>query len=198
MPPIKQQLAHLKNAGFVSVEHFKKQKLECSQFTNTEQLRIEDNQLCTSNTSNTKDRKGIWFWNENANKTNSSMECGEKSNKEKLDCGPEGSKTEKKAVLKTRLGEIKWNKEREKKLREEYSKISQVKIKKNIKVTKELEKEAFKIYNIMAFWQYNQDFGLICEVNTHPELAKGSKSDLSCKIDLLYPLSRVLFGCALF
>ena len=61
MPPIKQQLAHLKNARFALVEHFKKQKLVWSQSINNEQLHIEDNQFRTSNTSNKEDRKSVWF-----------------------------------------------------------------------------------------------------------------------------------------
>lgn len=100
MPPIKQQLAYLKNLKLVLIKHFKKQKLERSQSINTQQLCIENNQLRTSNTSNTKDRKSVWFWNESANKTN------QKSDKKELDCRPEESRTEKKAVLKTQLGEI--------------------------------------------------------------------------------------------
>lgn len=52
MLSIKQQLAYLKNAKLALIEHFKKQKLEQSQFTNTEQL-------YTSNINNTKDRESI-------------------------------------------------------------------------------------------------------------------------------------------
>ena len=89
MPPIKRQLAHLKNARLASVEHFKKQKLERSQSTNTEQLRIEDDQLRTSDTSDTEDREGVWFWNKSANKTDSDSECSGKSDEGELDCGPE-------------------------------------------------------------------------------------------------------------
>lgn len=55
--PSKGQLAHLKNARLASVEHSKKRKLERSQLTNTEQLCIDDDQLCTSDTSNTEDGK---------------------------------------------------------------------------------------------------------------------------------------------
>ena len=124
MPPIKRQLAHLKNARLASVEHFKKQKLERSQSTNTEQLRIEDDQLRTSDTSDTEDREGVWFWNESTNETDSDSECSGKSDEEELDCGPEESRTEKEAILETRPGEIQWNREGEKKLRGGYGKGS--------------------------------------------------------------------------
>lgn len=91
MPPIKRQLAHLKNTRLASVEHFKKQKLKRSQSTNTEQLR-------TSDTRDTEDREGVWFWNESANETDSDSECGGESDEGELDCGPEESRTEKEAV----------------------------------------------------------------------------------------------------
>ena len=118
------RLAYLKNARLASVEHFKKQKLEQSQSTNTEQLCIKDDQLCTSNISNTEDREGVWFWNKSANKTDSDLECSGKSDEEELDCEPEESRTEKEAVLETQLGEIQWNREGEKKLQRRYSKGS--------------------------------------------------------------------------
>lgn len=98
MPPIKRQLAHLKNTRLASVEHFKKQKLKRSQSTNTEQLRIDDDQLRTSDTRDTEDREGVWFWNESANETDSDSECGGESDEGELDCGPEESRTEKEAV----------------------------------------------------------------------------------------------------
>lgn len=59
--PSKLRLAHLKNARLVWVEHLKKQKLERSQLTNTEQLRVDDDQLCISDTSDmshTEDGEG--------------------------------------------------------------------------------------------------------------------------------------------
>ena len=101
MPPIKRQLAHLKKARLASVEHFKKQKLERSQSTNTEQLRIDDDQLRTSDTSDTEDREGFWFWNESANETDSDSECTRESDEGELDCGPEEFRTEKEAVFET-------------------------------------------------------------------------------------------------
>ena len=64
------------------------------------------------------------------------------------------------------------------------------------KVTKELEKKASKTYNIIAFWQCNQDLSLISKINTQRGLAKDSQSGSSYEINPLYPLSQVLFGCA--
>ena len=91
MPRIKRQLAHLKNARLALVEYFKKQKLAQSQSTNIEQLRIDDNQLRASNisdTSDTEDREGVWFWNKSANKTHSDSDFSEKSDEEEWDGGP--------------------------------------------------------------------------------------------------------------
>ena len=195
MPPIKRQLAHLKKARLASVEHFKKQKLERSQSTNTEQLRIDDDQLRTSDTSDTEDREGFWFWNESANETDSDSECSGESDEGELDCGPE-SRTEKEAVLETRPGEIQWNREGEKKLREGYGKGSRATTERRKKVAKELEKEASKMYNIMALWRRNQDLGLVPEANTQPGLAEDSQSGPSCEIDPLCPLSQVPSDCA--
>lgn len=128
MPPIKRQLAHLKNARLASVEHFKKQKLARSQSTNTEQLRIDDDQL---RASDTEVREGVWFWNKSANETDSDSECSERPDEEELDGGPgelDGgpweSRTEKEAVTETQVGKIKWNREGEKKLRGGYGKGS--------------------------------------------------------------------------
>ena len=95
MPRIKRQLAHLKNARLASVEHFKKQKLERSQSTNIEQLRIDDDKLRieddqlrasdTSDTSYTEDREDVWFWNESANETDSDSDCSKESDEEEWD-----------------------------------------------------------------------------------------------------------------
>lgn len=122
MPPIKQQLAHLKNARFALVEHFKKQKLVWSQSINNEQLHIEDNQFRTSNTSNKEDRKSVWFQNESANKTDFDSECSRKSDEGELDCKRNESRIEKEAVLEIQLEEIQQNRKKEKKLQKEYGK----------------------------------------------------------------------------
>lgn len=103
MPPIKQQLAHLNNAR---LRHFKKQKLEQSQSINTSHLCVDDDQLCTSNTSNKEDKEDFSFQNENVNKTDSDTECNWESDEEELDFGPEESRIGKKAVLETQPREI--------------------------------------------------------------------------------------------
>lgn len=61
MPPIEQQFIHLKNAKLLLVKYLKKQQFERSQSINTEQLHIEDDDFCTNNTNNIKDRKGFCF-----------------------------------------------------------------------------------------------------------------------------------------
>lgn len=104
--PSKRQLAHLKNARLASVEHSKKRQLERSQLTNTELLRIDDDQFCTSDTSDTEDRKYIWFWNESANITDSVSDCGGISGEEESDCGPEEFRIKREAVLETQPKEI--------------------------------------------------------------------------------------------
>lgn len=106
IPPIKKQLAKQKKARLASVKYFKEQKLEQSQSTNIEQLCIDNNQLNTSDTKRKEDRKRFWCWNENANETDSDPECSRESDENEFDCGPEDSKTEKKAVSETQPGEI--------------------------------------------------------------------------------------------
>lgn len=79
---------------------------EQSQSTNTEQLRIDADQLRTNNTINPEDRKVEWFRNESANETNFNSECGGKSDEEELDREAEESRSEKEAVSKTQSKEI--------------------------------------------------------------------------------------------
>ena len=78
----KRRLVQLKNARLASVAHFKKRKLE--RILNTEQPRIDDNELNandtgdTSNTGDTgahTDEEGTWFWNQSANELDSNSEC---------------------------------------------------------------------------------------------------------------------------
>ena len=100
----KRRLAQLKNVRPASVAHFKKRKLE--RISNTEQPRINDNELNTNDTGDTgdtgaaTDEEGTWFWNQSANELESDSECDGYSDSEG-DSGPEaegeGSKTEKEA-----------------------------------------------------------------------------------------------------
>lgn len=75
----KQRPAQLKNARLVSVAHFKKRKLE--RIPNTEQPRINNNELNTNDTGDTgdtgadTDEEGTWFWNQSANELESDSEC---------------------------------------------------------------------------------------------------------------------------
>ena len=103
---IKRQLIYLKNIRFILVEHFKKLKLEWSPFTNTEQLRIEDDQLRTSNINSTEDEKSMWFSNKSTNKTNCNLEYSRKSNEKKLDYRSIESKIKKNPILKIQMREI--------------------------------------------------------------------------------------------
>ena len=80
---------HLKRARPASVEHFKKQKLEQTQSLSAEQLRINDNQLNTSNTDGTSniEDKDTWFWHKSANDLESDMEDDRYFDKEESDLG---------------------------------------------------------------------------------------------------------------
>ena len=73
----KRRLAQLKNARLASVAHFQKRKLE--RIFNTEQPRIDDNELNANDTGDTgntgdtgdtgadTDEEGTCFWNQSAN-----------------------------------------------------------------------------------------------------------------------------------
>lgn len=79
--------------------------------TNTEQPRIDDDQL---RIDDTKDREGVKFWNESANETDSNSDCSERFDEEKWDSrsmrldGELGeSRTERKAVIEIQVRKIK-------------------------------------------------------------------------------------------
>lgn len=74
---------------------------------------MDNNQLCTSNTSNTKGRKSVWFQNKSINKINFNLKFKGKFVEKELDYGSEESKIEKKTVLKIQLGKIQQNRKRE-------------------------------------------------------------------------------------
>lgn len=61
----KRRLAQLKDARLESLAHFKRRKLD--RISNTEQARIDDNELNTSNTGADKDEEGTWYWNQSTN-----------------------------------------------------------------------------------------------------------------------------------
>ena len=118
----KRRLANLKNARLASVAHFKKQKLEQTQCPNTEQPRIADNELSTSDTGDTDadtDEERTCFWNKTANESESDSECDRYSD-EDGDLGPEGSRTEEEPPRKSDTKEIKWKKDGEGNLRGTY------------------------------------------------------------------------------
>ena len=189
---IKRRLAQLKNARLASVAHFKKQKLE--RIPNTEQPRIDDNELNTNDTGDTgdtgadTDEEGTWFWNQSANELESDSECDGYSDSEG-DSGPEaeggGSKTEKEALPQNRPREIKWNKKGEESLRGVYGQGSVATFYRKKKAMKKWEDEGHKLYNIQALWQRNRDLGLIFDTNSQQGPCRSS--DLGDDVDLLHP-----------
>ena len=83
----KRWLAQLQNAKLAAIAHFKKRKLERTHRPNTEQPRIDDNELSTDDTGDTgdtgdtdadTDEEGTWFWNQSANELESDSECDQK------------------------------------------------------------------------------------------------------------------------
>ena len=78
------------SARAASLEVFKKRRLEASLLPNSAQLRIDDRKLSTADTTNTDDtdnESGTWFWNESANETDSDTE-EEGNGNHKNDLGP--------------------------------------------------------------------------------------------------------------
>ena len=199
------QLAHLKKARLASVEHFKKQKLE-HQTRDTEQLRINDNQVRTSDTYDTDDTNDTddteeieeegktWFWHESANESESDTEDEDGGYP---DPEPEGeeSRTEEEAPPLKRPKEIHWDKKGEDNLRGFYEKGSLATLKRKKKAAKELEKDASKSYNIGALWQRNRDLGRFSQANSQPEQGRDSQSGPGNAENGVYPLSQVPSGC---
>ena len=148
----KRWLAQLKNARLASVAHFKKRKLE--RIPNTEQPRIDDNELNTNDTGDTgdtgadTDEEGTWFWNQSVNESESDSECDGYSDSEgdsEPEAEGEGSKTEKEAPPQSRPREIKWNKKGEKSLRGVYGQGSVATLYRKKKAMKKWEDEGHKL-----------------------------------------------------
>lgn len=125
MPASKRRLAHLKNARLVLVAHFKKQKLEQAHCFSTEQSRINDNELSTSDTSNMGDtaadidKERTWFWNKSVNESESDSKCSGNS-EEEGNLALKGSRTVQKAPSQKQPKKMKWNKKGEENLRGVY------------------------------------------------------------------------------
>lgn len=128
--PSKRRLEQLKNARLVAAEQAKKRKIEVDTAL---QPGIND-QLCkvdTSNTSDTDDSEeanGIWFWNLSANELCSDPE-EEPQGKRQLDEGGldvelEEPRSEEAVPLRNAVKEIRWNKEGENNLKGSYGKGS--------------------------------------------------------------------------
>ena len=157
----KRRLAQLKNARLASVAHFQKRKLE--RIFNTEQPRIDDNELNANDTGDTgntgdtgdtgadTDEEGTWFWNQSANELESDSECDGYSDSER-DSGPEaegeGSRTEKGVPSHNQPKEIKWNKKEEESLRGVYGQGLVATLYRKKKAMKKWEEEGYKLYNI--------------------------------------------------
>ena len=72
--PYKRCLDQLKSARAAAVQACKKRKSEASSVLNTVHLKVEDDKLSTTDTSNTEGGSGTWFWNESANESDSDTE----------------------------------------------------------------------------------------------------------------------------
>ena len=72
--PSKRQRKQQNATKAVSVEFFKKRRLEASSLLTSVQLDINNNKLSTTDTSNEEAESGTWFWNESINKTDSYSE----------------------------------------------------------------------------------------------------------------------------
>lgn len=78
--PSKRRLTQLHNGQHITVENVKKRKLEQSQQLSIAQSRIKDSQPRShdrSDTEDTKEEPGSWFWHISANKSESETEDSE-------------------------------------------------------------------------------------------------------------------------
>ena len=147
---LKQQRQHLIATKTASIESFKKRKLETSSLFKLAQLSINNNKLSIDDKSNTKNKSKIWFQNESANETNSDSEKEDKLDKK--DWEEKQSGIQQNISYKVFQVEIKQNKEEEQNLCEEVRKSSKRTQMIHNKSVLDLEKEAFKTYNIEVFW----------------------------------------------
>lgn len=84
--PSKRRLDQLKSARAAAVQACKKRKSEASSVLNAHP-EIVDDKLSTTDTSNTEDESGTWFWNESANESDPDTEEGEEDDKNESDLG---------------------------------------------------------------------------------------------------------------
>lgn len=155
-------LTQLKSARAAAVLSSKRRKVEASLVLNSAQLEIDDDKLSTTDTGDTEDESGTWFWKGSANETGSEFEEGGEGDKGEEEGEDNESNTEteeprtKRAIPEI---EINWNKEGEDKLRGAYGNGSTLTSKRIRKAALELEKQASKTYNIRKLWQQNIDLG---------------------------------------
>lgn len=142
--------------------------------------------------NNTKDEI-TWFWNKNANKTESDLETGEKSD-EKPSLDKALPKIEEVVSMQNILKKISWNQEKEDRLQDSYQKKSVSILRRRKKSVQELEKETSKIYNITALWQRNCDLALISNTSYSKKLAHSLNASIVNTLNQVIFLSRILFG----
>lgn len=146
----KRCLTQLKSVKAAIILSSNKKKVEANLVLNLAQLKINDNKLSITNTSDIKDEFGIWFWNKSANKNDSdTKEKGDKE-EEKGENNKSNSKIKKPSTEKAVSPEIKikQNKKREDKLCGVCKNRLISTLRKIQKAALELEKQASKTYNI--------------------------------------------------
>ena len=147
--PTKRRRKQLKSARAASLEVFKKRRSEANSLPNSAQLRVDDRELSTADTTDTEGESETWFWNESANETDSDTEEEGNGNHEK-DLEGDESRTEEAVSSEVHKVEIKWSREGQDKLCGGYGKGSKRTQMRHQKSARELEKEASKTYDIRA------------------------------------------------
>lgn len=84
-------------------------KSEASSLLNSTQLKINDNRLSTTDTSDMESNSEVWFWNESANETDSDSEEEEAGNEDESDTEIEEPRTEQAVIPVVCKKEVKWN-----------------------------------------------------------------------------------------
>ncbi len=80
--PSKRCLEQLKSARVADVQAKKKRRCKVNLVTDPVQLKIDNDKLSTTDTSDTEVESETWFWNKSANEDDSDTEGGEEEDKE--------------------------------------------------------------------------------------------------------------------
>lgn len=171
----KRRRNHLKAAREASVASFKKRKCETSLTLSSAPVEtldaLLDSKLDTTDTSDTEDESGTWYWNESAHESDSDSE--EEGNDDvdfeggkAIEHDLEAEQPRVKRVVNTEVPmmELKWSREGEDKRRGGYGNGSRSTRKRHKKAAEEKRKEAAKSYNIKALWERNENNTLISTV----------------------------------